>query len=101
MSRFTLPRDIYYGANALENLKNLKGSRAVLVLGGGSMKKFGFVDKALGYLKDAYLGMRVRREPSRYVPLGTYPRLRRERRGNRQQGAIRGKRIPYAGIHLR
>ena len=22
MSRFTLPRDIYYGANALENLKN-------------------------------------------------------------------------------
>ena len=33
MSRFTLPRDIYYGANALENLKNLKGSRAVLVLG--------------------------------------------------------------------
>ena len=35
MSRFTLPRDIYYGANALENLKNLKGSRAVLVLGGG------------------------------------------------------------------
>lgn len=26
MSRFTLPRDIYYGANALENLKNLKGS---------------------------------------------------------------------------
>ena len=37
MSRFTLPRDIYYGANALENLKNLKGSRAVLVLGGGSI----------------------------------------------------------------
>ena len=35
MSRFTLPRDIYYGANALENQKNLKGSRAVLVLGGG------------------------------------------------------------------
>ena len=35
MSRFTLPRDIYYGANALENLKTLKGTRAVLVLGGG------------------------------------------------------------------
>ena len=33
MSRFTLPRDIYYGPNALENLKNLKGTRAVLVLG--------------------------------------------------------------------
>ena len=53
MSRFTLPRDIYYGANALENLKTLKGTRAVLVLGGGSMKRFGFVDKALAYLKEA------------------------------------------------
>ena len=53
MSRFTLPRDIYYGANALENLKNLKGKKAVLVLGGGSMKRFGFVDKALAYLKEA------------------------------------------------
>ena len=59
MSRFTLPRDIYYGANALENLKNLKGSRAVLVLGGGSMKKFGFVDKALGYLKEAGIETRL------------------------------------------
>ena len=57
MSRFTLPRDIYYGANALENLKNLKGKKAVLVLGGGSMKRFGFVDKALAYLKEA--GMEV------------------------------------------
>ena len=53
MSRFTLPRDIYYGSDALENLKNLKGTRAVLVLGGGSMKRFGFVDKAVAYLKDA------------------------------------------------
>ena len=57
MSRFTLPRDIYYGANALENLKNLKGSRAVLVLGGGSMKRFGFLDRAVSYLKEA--GMEV------------------------------------------
>ena len=59
MSRFTLPRDIYYGANALENLKTLKGTRAVLVLGGGSMKKFGFVDKALGYLKEAGIETRL------------------------------------------
>ena len=53
MSRFTLPRDIYYGANALEELKNLTGKKAILVLGGGSMKRFGFVDKALAYLKEA------------------------------------------------
>ena len=53
MMRFTLPRDLYYGKDALEQLKNLKGKKAVLVLGGGSMKKFGFVDKVLGYLKEA------------------------------------------------
>lgn len=53
MGRFTLPRDLYWGKGALENLKTLKGKKAVLVLGGGSMKKFGFVDKALAYLKEA------------------------------------------------
>lgn len=51
--RFTLPRDIYFGKGSLEQLKNLRGKKAVLVLGGGSMKKFGFVDKALDYLKEA------------------------------------------------
>lgn len=51
--RFTLPRDIYFGKGSLEQLKTLRGNKAVLVLGGGSMKKFGFVDKALAYLKEA------------------------------------------------
>ena len=58
MARFTLPRDIYHGAGCLEELKNLKGKKAILVLGGGSMKRFGFVDRALEYLKEA--GMEVR-----------------------------------------
>ena len=58
MGRFTLPRDLYHGKGSLEQLKNLKGKKAVLVLGGGSMKRFGFVDKALEYLKEA--GMEVR-----------------------------------------
>lgn len=53
MMRFTLPRDMYYGKCALEQLKNLDGTKAMLVLGGGSMKRFGFVDKVLGYLKEA------------------------------------------------
>lgn len=53
MSRFTLPRDLYFGRGSLAELKNLKGTRAVLVLGGGSMKRFGFVDKAVAYLKEA------------------------------------------------
>jgi alcohol dehydrogenase class IV len=59
MMRFTLPRDIYYGKGSLEQLKTLKGERAVLALGGGSMKKFGFVDKALEYLKEAGIEVRL------------------------------------------
>ena len=57
MARFTLPRDLYHGAGSLEELKNLKGTKAILVLGGGSMKRFGFVDRAVAYLKEA--GMEV------------------------------------------
>ena len=57
MARFTLPRDVYFGENSMENLKNLKGKRAIVVVGGGSMKRFGFLDKAVGYLKEA--GMEV------------------------------------------
>lgn len=53
MPRFTLPRDMYYGKGSLEQLKNLNGEKAILVLGGGSMKKFGFVDRAVAYLKEA------------------------------------------------
>ncbi|MCR4944319.1 MAG: iron-containing alcohol dehydrogenase, partial [Clostridium sp.] len=53
MMRFTLPRDIYYGKGSMEQLKSLKGKKAVLVIGGGSMKRFGFVDKAIDYLKEA------------------------------------------------
>ena len=57
MARFTLPRDLYHGAGSIEALKNLKGNRAIICVGGGSMKKFGFLDKVTGYLGHA--GMRV------------------------------------------
>jgi alcohol dehydrogenase class IV len=57
MARFTLPRDLYHGKNALEALKTLKGNKAFVVVGGGSMKKFGFLDKTVSYLTEA--GMRV------------------------------------------
>lgn len=57
MSRFCLPRDIYHGKGCLEELKNLKGKKAILVVGGGSMKRQGFLDKAVNYLKEA--GMEV------------------------------------------
>ena len=47
MGRFTLPRDIYHGKGALEELKNLKGSKAMLVVGGGSMKRRDFLIRLL------------------------------------------------------
>lgn len=59
MNRFTLPRDIYWGEGALEELKHLDGKKAVLVLGGGSMRRFGFVDKVLGYLKEAGIAVEL------------------------------------------
>lgn len=57
MARFTLPRDIYYGKGSLETLKTLKGKKAIVVVGGGSMKRFGFLDQVVDYLKEA--GMEV------------------------------------------
>ena len=58
MARFTLPRDLYHGEGALEALKTLKGKKAVVVVGGGSMKRFGFLAKVEEYLKEA--GMEVK-----------------------------------------
>lgn len=58
MQRFTLPRDIYHGKGALEVLKSLKGKKAIVCVGGGSMKKFGFLDKVVSYLEQA--GMEVK-----------------------------------------
>lgn len=53
MARFTLPRDVYHGQGSLEVLKTLKGKRAIIVVGGGSMKRFGFLEKVENYLKEA------------------------------------------------
>ena len=56
--RFTLPRDIYHGENALEALKTFEGKKAFICVGGGSMKRFGFLDRVVQYLQEA--GMEVK-----------------------------------------
>ena len=58
-ARFTLPRDIYHGKDSLEVLKSLEGKKAFIVIGGGSMKRFGFLDKVLSYLKEANMETKV------------------------------------------
>lgn len=57
MARFTLPRDLYHGKGSLEALKSFTGKKAIICVGGVSMKRNGFLDKAVAYLKEA--GMEV------------------------------------------
>lgn len=58
MMRFTLPRDLYHGKGSLEALKKLQGKKAIICVGGGSMKRNGFLQRAEDYLKEA--GMEVK-----------------------------------------
>ena len=57
--RFTLPRDIYHGENALEALKTFKGKKAFVCVGGGSMKRFGFLDRVVQYLQEAGIEVKL------------------------------------------
>lgn len=60
MARFTLPRDIYFGENSMEELKNLKGyKKAFIVTGGTSMQKFGFLAKLENILKETGLEVKL------------------------------------------
>lgn len=60
MSRFTLPRDIYYGSGAIEELKNLDGvKKAMVVTGGNSMQKYGFLKKVEDTLESAGIEVRL------------------------------------------
>ena len=58
MMRFTLPRDIYHGKGALDQLKKFKGKRAIVISGGSSMRRGGFLDRVSNNLKEA--GMEVK-----------------------------------------
>lgn len=56
MARFTLPRDLYFGPDAISELSNLKGyKKAIVVTGGSSMKKGGFLQRVEDVLKETGL----------------------------------------------
>lgn len=59
MSRFTLPRDLYHGKGSIDELKNFKGKKAIVVVGGGSMRRFGFLDTVVNNLKEAGLEVQL------------------------------------------
>ena len=58
MARFTLPREIYFGENALEQLKDLEGcKKCFIVTGGTAMQKYGFLDRLVNVVKET--GMEI------------------------------------------
>lgn len=55
MGKLFSAAEVFHGIGTLSELKNLKGSRAIVVIGGNSVKKNGVLEKSLAYLKEAGL----------------------------------------------
>ncbi|MGX6591159.1 iron-containing alcohol dehydrogenase [Cetobacterium ceti] len=53
MRRFTIPRDVFFGEDALSYLKTIKGERAFIVIGSERLVKDGTAGKVESYLKEA------------------------------------------------
>jgi len=53
MSKLFIAGEVFHGAGSLEELKNIKGQKAVIVTGGSSMKKSGTLDRAISFLAEA------------------------------------------------
>ena len=53
MQRFTIPRDLYFGDNAIEYLATVKGTKAFIVYGSNRLKSDGVIGKMQDYLKQA------------------------------------------------
>ncbi len=53
MKTFMIPPEVQFSEDSLDYLSTLKGDKAVLVTGGSSMKRFGFLDQAQDLLSKA------------------------------------------------
>lgn len=53
MSRFTIPRNIFYGKGSMSELKDLKGFSRAFIVTGGVIPKLGLLDKLKNILLDA------------------------------------------------
>ena len=53
MTRFTIPRDVYMGDNAISHLATIKGKKAFIVMGSERLKNDGTLGKVEAYLKEA------------------------------------------------
>lgn len=59
MSKLFIASEVFHGVGTLEELKNIKGQKAVIVTGGSSMRKSGVLNKTVAYLKEAGLETEV------------------------------------------
>ncbi|MEC4117062.1 iron-containing alcohol dehydrogenase [Myroides phaeus] len=59
MGKLFIAGEMFHGAGSLQELKNIKGSKAVIVTGGSSMKKSGMLGKAIAYLEEAGLEIKT------------------------------------------
>ncbi len=59
MSKLFIAGEVFHGAGTLGELKSIKGSKAVIVTGGSSMRKSGTLDKAIEYLAEAGIQTQV------------------------------------------
>lgn len=59
MSKLFIASEVFHGVGTLEELKNIKGHKAVIVTGGSSMRKSGVLNKTVAYLKEAGLETEV------------------------------------------
>lgn len=53
MAKFIVPKEVFHGLGSLENLKELKGKKAVIVIGGSSVKRNGSLERTQGYLTES------------------------------------------------
>lgn len=53
MAKFIVPKEVFHGLGSLENLKDLKGKKAVIVIGGNSVKRNGSLERTENYLAES------------------------------------------------
>ena len=59
MTRFTIPRDVFMGDDAISHLATIKGKKAYIVIGSDRLKNDGTLGKVEDYLKEAGIESKV------------------------------------------
>lgn len=52
MGNFIAPKEMYFGPGSLEQIKTIKGKKAIIVTGGNSMRESGVISRVSNFLKE-------------------------------------------------